>query len=379
MTLIAMIETESGPALFGDLMLSDKVGNRRIHLPSIGDVTDDHLVEGDPFTPINLLPKLAIINPRLAIAWAGYRWFAHSLVSTLVAIPDTSALSPDEITALIRNIVLPFGHFGTCFAIIRHGDKVRYAPIGPHEYTRLKGHGLQQAWVAGSGTSLFLKTLGSTKNAINFNDRQANSLAALSTLPALMLKAELFTLGPVQASFGGAYETIVNSECGFSYHDQFPIMFWAHEIADDGTPLFRVPPYRVIHLTHYYGAPIIWSFEMRDPTGKNFEVTRTEFHTIAPLSPLKPKDVIWPPTADKCPLPYAPGVIHAFAIRRVGTQNAEVFSIMLSSSDGARGGVSFTVSPLHDKLMVSPEFIARAKVAIRDTWQLMVTDESTAS
>lgn len=84
MTVIASFNTNTCPILLGDLLVSgDENLYSSLNVPAIGEITQI-FPKGSGFVPTGLRQKIAIVNENLALAWAGNRISAQTIISNLL-------------------------------------------------------------------------------------------------------------------------------------------------------------------------------------------------------------------------------------------------------------------------------------------------------
>jgi hypothetical protein len=96
MTLIATFNASSIPILFGDLLITSLETKDPLFIPGIGSV-HGIFPEGSGCVPTDLRQKVCLINDCLAVAWAGYKIKANSVLK------DLSELSRPITIDLIKN------------------------------------------------------------------------------------------------------------------------------------------------------------------------------------------------------------------------------------------------------------------------------------
>lgn len=384
MTLIAMLDTDIGPVLFGDLLLSaSNTSNKLLHLPTLGDVTDDMVPSEWSWAPVGLRPKVAIIDSNLAIAWAGVEFFAGMVVKELASRPPGSPRSVEEVYGVIDNITSggSLAATNTYLVSLRDDKKFYGFSYGNCEYLKLDSVGIRQAWMAGSGSTVLrdhLKTFSaqnlisneSSQSLVANNSHQQRAAVSVISVLGLMMKIELLSYkDTLLAGFGGGYEKIILHSNGFQYVDDVGLVFWSAEV--NGPDIMIRLPYKVSRMVHFHGAPIIRTMRLKTRSGappdEKFDVSDNEIHTIAPFDALKSRIPYWPPARKDVPSLRAPSYLNVFAVRELGTQPTKLIVCVPSSGNYETGGLEFDETT---GLRYSAQFIKQARNAITRAWRM---------
>lgn len=227
MTVIASYSVEGSPIILGDLLISGyERGDSSLNIPGVGDVSNV-FPKGSGFVPTSLCQKIVILDQYCALAWAGKKIIAASIINDLIKIiedvgPNQSSIGDclndyqgEDISVIVVFVDNKDSNLTTVsINVAKYQTKnfgiFQVSGTGDKTLIRMMQH-LEQIEIEHSTTpNLFDKVLASSLNVIS------------SLLPMSFYNHEsLFNY------FGGGYEIAYLSNEGFKKLDNIAYIFWS--------------------------------------------------------------------------------------------------------------------------------------------------------
>lgn len=244
------------PVLIGDLLVSSPTQPIvPISLPTFKELPS-FPKEATRF-PIGCMQKLAIVDDRLALGWAGNANEAREAISGLCRVSKTGATASDMNTHLDGYLGSaaddPSGFVGFLQESL---DRTLQFGYRCHFYNSA---GLGRVALLGTGgpdVDKFLD-LSDRLSRAEYADHEGNPvdfenkcIDAVLALTGVLLQIELTTSGTLRRLYGGGYEIVHGSPSGFRKLDSITYAFW-HAKVRPGDVWVSPAPFHVISQKYF--------------------------------------------------------------------------------------------------------------------------------
>ena len=234
MTLIAAVNMNRNPAVFGDLIISGpEQPGRTAHIPAVGDATNV-LPAGSEYAILGLKQKVILLADNCAVGWSGTEIVARMIVRELRAIASQAPLTSATIGHYLSKLDPIDQRQVTFVGWVHEGDHFEQfwfdASIGE---SALFG----RIAAGGSGADAFIG-LASQISASMPTD-QAPTMTGLDRIVVplvsamgLLLRAELASQSTLLHLFGGGYEIATFVGNKFEKIGDILFFFWSAVVSD---------------------------------------------------------------------------------------------------------------------------------------------------
>ena len=370
MTVIGMFDTAAGPTLFGDLMLSAARPSPDLRLPTIGNVADTVFTGSAHYAPVALGPKVVIISPTLAFAWAGSHTLATAFTAELVALAAQRSVTANAVRRALENINSFAAEEPVTFLVaVKDGEEFQPIVSGLHTEWAPPLQGFRRGWIAGSGSSFLRERWQDAYVSGRDDDDHAAAQFGIASLQAMMTKFEVLLPGATVAScFGGGYEAVRLRGGEFEYVDDNALVLqnMAVELRDGRAVSVRAfHPYKALRLAHWNAGSLVRTVELE--RGRPRE---TSLHGIAPFPAQRnaqewsPRPNDWPTIEDANQIWFVVGI---GACNSAATGWAPVSRVL--AVPALKGKDFRSVGPKERwELQVAKTFTNRVCQSILDLW-----------
>ena len=231
MTAIAAFEVHGKAAIIADMLLSKDDG--RGAWPSLPTNPDASLEIGTATSTSfgGLVRKLLLVNPLFAVAWAGSKFWAESLMRVAVTRFKDQPPSKEQIISALKSVGVPVGdmHHTIIVGWVLGTDRFCFSWSSTSPDTL----SLNVQHVAGTGERFLNDAL--TRGYVSY-DRFSKDHAgkAVAASVAKVVCRELEEGDTLEELFGFAYDMVVETDGKFSYLPSVLFFFWEMEINEVG-------------------------------------------------------------------------------------------------------------------------------------------------
>src|SRR5450755_2498631 len=242
MTLIAAINADETPAIFGDLVISSAwESGRAVRVPAVGDATSV-FPAGFGRAIRDVEQKLVLLADNCAVAWSGTETVARTIVSELRAIASQVPLTSSAIAEYLSKLDPIDQRQVTFVGWVHEGDHFEQfwfnASIG-------EGALFGRIAAGGTGADAFVGlasqiSVGPTGQVSTMNGLDRVVVSLLSAM-GWLFRAELGSQSTPLNLFGGGYEIATFVGNKFEKIGDVLFIFWSAVVSDARLVELKVP------------------------------------------------------------------------------------------------------------------------------------------
>ena len=315
MTAILGLLKNGQGALLGDTLASKPVsdGLSSVYVPSVG-LIDPQNFHQDGYQPADLVQKVSIIAPNLAIAWSGRQITARTIIVDLRHKTATKVFDAADIFKWMDSDLLEIDPQREVSLICLLTDSGRNL-LFSREATRYETDTFGYVHVAGSGAGQLLMRVLSEEKPITSQAPDAVHLAV--HLLGDLIVDEVHNVDSLKSLSGGNYEIAMRTEEGIKKLPDVAIVLW--EAIHDGTRLVLKFPYRIFKNVYVDDLLLTRSLIFTDGS---VDITSDNYTVIPPID--RPKLSVSEQEKIAPPPLHSNRFIHVFIARN---KHGSIFSL----------------------------------------------------
>ena len=283
MTVVARLSVNQYPLLIGDLLLSgeEEEGAPVIHVPTVGPHTGV-FPSGAGFSISDLRQKITVVGDNLAVAWAGNRLAAQSIIKEIIEINSTSSFTFNELAKYLENLPpVEINRQVSFVGWVKEGGRVRGFGFRSSEYESDK---FGKVGLCGTGAEDVKEYLEDFPE-ITQGEKDNPLWKAYSTgllLSGFLLRVEMATHSSLLQYYGGGYELLSLQGGKFQKLDDITFIFWEAHV-NGKRVTFTLQP-RMFKYSYQGDALVISTATLDDLNGGRVGVAvRRTINVVSPI------------------------------------------------------------------------------------------------
>lgn len=255
MTMIAGFFLKNGcPILMGDVLVSDNdKSDREFVFPTVGKVSKSDLSNGE-YSPSDLCQKVILVSPKLAISWAGTKYYAGCFINDIIK----SNCHNNPSYELLLDIYNEKDGYGDISAIClyRNGTEMRifdfnslpvYCPNPEFDYFSAAGSGYLK--LLDIIDNIEMETTSGRPNKFEMG------IGTSMVLSTSLLSQEIINPLSLRELFGVGYEVVHPLKAELSKFTDLTYVFWIVEEEKNGS--WRIPTCPFLTFKYSYQGDIL--------------------------------------------------------------------------------------------------------------------------
>lgn len=242
MTLAVRLSVNKYPLLVADLLLSSEETEKAsiIHVPTVGNHTQI-FPQGCGYTITGLRQKIALIGDNLAIAWAGNRIFAKTIIKEMIVINTDNPFTIDTLSTYFSNLPSIETNGVHFIGHVKKGRRVSGFGFKSKEFTSTRFGKVGLLGTGANDLEDILKEFPNiTSEGVKSNHLWEAYLLGLIT-SGFMLRMEMQTCKSLLQYYGGGYEILSLVGENFQKLGDATFVFWEATIEGDKVRFTLLP------------------------------------------------------------------------------------------------------------------------------------------
>ena len=283
MTAVARLSINQHPLLIGDLVLSGEERDKGsiIRLPTVGPHTRV-FPAGSGFTITGLRQKIALVRDNIAIAWAGNRVAAATIIKELIERSESEPFTLDSLGSYLRDLPLvKINREVGLVGWIRSNNRVTGFGFRSREFSSSR---FGRVGVLGSGSVDFEDYLASYPELPegDHTDHPWTAVSKALILCGFLLRGEMHSHASLLQYYGAGYEIVSMNGPNFQKCDDVTYVFWEAELIGRKVS-FSLQP-RLFKYLYHGDVLLIRSVSLDKPGQTNDHVIAS--HTVEAVPPI---------------------------------------------------------------------------------------------
>lgn len=285
MTLIAALELDGTPFIFGDLLISEP-NNQGPHAPLPTILNTNALLPREEWWPrvTRLERKIAKINEWLAVAWTGDRIMAKTVITELRRRYKAKRISSVQLSIFFKEMTSETTLNCTIMGwLIEKENLLSFEWNSNDSQTNFGGN-----YAAGSGASSFEYQIN---NYTKFVFQDENSSISREYSPPVMavmicgniVGREIHTGETIRALYGGGMEVLYINNNRFIPVEPITYTFWNASITNNVLENLRFVPL-IIRSQYWRDYIVIRTFRYPPKPPRNgLDIPRVDYYIVTPI------------------------------------------------------------------------------------------------